>query len=121
MKAVVILSEQHSLFPQQRWLLDATYESWVIFPIPAEGLKKEEIFSLADQMEEEMTKGIQVVVGSPIPLLLNLLSWEAGRLTEEGAGGEYSVAVFHNDYRDKKELPGGKIIQVVAKEGWELL
>ena len=33
----------------------------------------------------------------------------------------YDVLVFHNDRREKKELPDGLIIQVVAREGWQLV
>ena len=121
MKAIVILSEQHSLFPQQITLLDAMFESWHIEQIPAAGINQAEIRELAKNLASEMVFDTQIVIGSPIPLLLKLLSWEAGYLTMEGAGGEYSVSVFHNDHRDKKELPGGKIIQVVSKTGWELV
>ena len=31
------------------------------------------------------------------------------------------VLVFHNDKRQKRELPNGKIISVVAETGWQLV
>jgi hypothetical protein len=29
--------------------------------------------------------------------------------------------VLHNDRREKKELPNGKVIMTVAKEGWMIV
>jgi len=31
------------------------------------------------------------------------------------------VHIFHNDNREKKELPNGKIIHTVAQKGWVLV
>jgi uncharacterized protein (DUF111 family) len=48
----------------------------------------------------------KVIFVSPIPALMKLMRhWK----------------VFHNDNREKKELPNGKIIMTVAKKGWVLV
>jgi hypothetical protein len=52
---------------------------------------------------------------------MNLL---AGRDLVNSDGSGFNVPswqVFHNDRREKKELPNGKVIMTVAKEGWELV
>lgn len=33
----------------------------------------------------------------------------------------YKVLIFHNDNREKKELPGGKVVSVVSQTGWQLI
>jgi len=101
-----------NLLQEQEQLLDATFnnhessEGWLILSIPAAGLTAEQQMVLADSL-----KGFDVVFASPLPLLIREL---AGRDRER-------VFIFHNSRREKKELPGGKIIYTVPKEGWELL
>ena len=108
-KCIFILT---NLLQEQEQLLDATFnnhessEGWLILSIPAAGLTAEQQMVLADSL-----KGFDVVFASPLPLLIREL---AGRDRER-------VFIFHNSRREKKELPGGKIIYTVPKEGWELL
>jgi hypothetical protein len=52
-----------------------------------------------------------IVFASPIPALIKKATLEFGGW----------VKIFHNDHREKKELPNGRIIMVVAQEGWELV
>ena len=47
---------------------------------------------------------------SPVPALIALA---------QRAGVE--VKVLHNDKREKKELPNGKIIMTVAQAGWVIV
>jgi hypothetical protein len=63
-----------------------------------------------------------VVFVSPIPALLLILAQRDGERFGSGANDGLScVQVFHNNKREKKELPNGKIISVTATEGWELI
>jgi hypothetical protein len=52
-----------------------------------------------------------VVFVSPIPAMIKRL------VATKGAD---EVLIFCNDKREKKELPNGKVIYVVAQDGWYL-
>jgi len=98
----VILNEQHHLLQDQERLLAEDFE---IVPIPAAGMALQEIKELVKTL-----RGEEIVIASPIPALMSLLAVEG-----------IPFKVFHNDHREKKELPGGKIIMTVAAEGWEIV
>ena len=105
-KVLVILNEQHKLMESQEALLNDRFkDNWRVLPIPQNGMTK-------IQQDEALRdiKGHVLVFASPIPYLL-------GKAVDQGE----TTLVLHNDLREKKELPNGKIISVVAKEGWELL
>ena len=118
MKNIVILNEQHTLMEEQKQLLNATFgeEKWEIKKVPAEGWTKE-------QMDEEFYKLdlCNVIFASPIPYLLKKLSYNSGFIGRDAMGDCPMVYVFHNDNREKKELPNGKIIYTIAKTGWQLI
>jgi len=104
-KAFIILNEQHSLLPEQEKILKEQFETYEIISVPASGWTLEE---MKIKIVELSTKNTIVFV-SPIPYMIKELA----------KGGK--VLVFHNDNRKKKELPNGKIIQVVAETGWQLV
>lgn len=109
----VILNEQHTLLENQGTLLNDKFgDQWEIFPVPAEGWNREEIGEVAKRLANDTA-----VFASPVPLLLGTLAHAQGRKHNEGL----QVFLFHNDMREKKELPNGKTISVVAKTGWELI
>jgi len=54
-----------------------------------------------------------VVFASPIPYLIKLLSRQLNFTIDEGLKHAYNVLIFHNDKREKKELPNGKVIMTV--------
>ena len=115
--AWVVLNEQHTLLPQQEALLNENYAYWKVFVVPATGWTLLEMMDIEDELLEEArhllnSSGdeMSVVFASPVPALLKYLS---GR-------DDIFTYVLHNDNREKKELPGGKIITTVAKEGWVL-
>ena len=111
MTVKVILNEQHTLLEEQKTLLDDKFgKQWVILSVPAEGWNRSEIGEVAKRLVNDT-----VVFASPIPLLLATLAYE------QGCGSTCSVFLLHNDVREKKELPTGKVISVVAKTGWELI
>lgn len=123
-KVYVVINEQHSLFSQQREILDQRFPSWEFYKIPAEGLTLDEQHQVVQEL-----KGNIIVFASPVPFLMKELAYIAGFadiINCENANGLLvgygtHVLVFHNDKREKKELPNGKIISVVAETGWQLV
>jgi hypothetical protein len=120
--ARVIINEQHSLLPEQEKILNTMFSSWDFFKVPADGWTLSEQKEIAKSLAKD-----NVVFCSPVPLLLAELAKNAGFMdacsrVENGFSGQVpSVYVFHNDVREKKELPNGKTISVTAKEGWQLV
>jgi hypothetical protein len=106
----VIINEQHTLSADQIQKLDAKFGvgSWSRLDVPADGWIASQI---REVIKDLATPGNNTIIfASPIPLAIKL-AFEAGIKT----------FVFHNDNRDKKELPNGKIIFTVAQTGWEIL
>jgi hypothetical protein len=118
----IIINEQHSLLPEQEKILNTQFPSWEFLKVPSDGWTLPEIMEKAKELAKD-----NVVFCSPVPLLLAELAKNAGfqdacsRVEPGYAGQVPSVFVFHNDRREKKELPNGKVISVTAKEGWELV
>jgi hypothetical protein len=64
---------------------------------------------------------LNIVFVSPVPALLLMA---AGTVNDErlnAASHISQVFVFHNDRREKIELPDGRIISRVADTGWRLI
>ena len=119
-KAIVIMNEAHSLLPEQEKILGMVYEGFDIFPVPAQGWDIGEMIDKINQFHKKACKEkFDIVFVSPIPLMIRELTEMA--MCPNSGRRRYRVKLFHNDRREKKELPGGKIIQVVAKEGWQLV
>ena len=114
MKTTIIISEQHTLLPEQESILKENFGAWFTLLAPATGWTREEREIICNAIRGN------VVFASPIPgMILDL----AGRASFECCNnGEQTVRpwVFSNDTREKKELPGGKVISVVAESGWYL-
>lgn len=104
MTVTVIINQQHSLFPQQESLLLAKFGEFERLNIPSEGMNLSQLSDLANGLEGD------IVVASPIPALMKFLAL---------LGKEFFV--LHNDQRQKKELPNGKVIMTVAQEGWVIV
>lgn len=127
-KLEIVINEQHSLKKEQRELLEKQFplNRWNhnYIKVPEAGWS----FDEQNQQAGELT-GKTVVFVSPVPYVLAKLSFwqgygEAGSLPEVGLplkGGETEAFLFHNDNREKKELPNGRTISVVAETGWELV
>ena len=120
-KAIVVINESHSLLPEQEEILGMTYEGFDILPVPAQGWTLDEMLDKINELHERACEEkLDIVFVSPIPLMVRELTEMA--ICPKGSGKRrYRVKLFHNDRREKKELPNGKIIQVVAKEGWQLV
>gem|GEM_PF-1494079 len=106
MKVKVVLNEQHRLMDDQRKILNEMFESnWEIYPVPENGWKLSEMAVIADELEEGLT-----IFASPIPALMSILNAKKA-----------TFSAFHNDNREKKELPNGHIIMAVASDGWRIV
>ena len=112
MKTVVVINQQHSLFPIQRDLLDQKFSGWEPRFIPASGWSLEQQIHFC---KEELRGVDRVVFVSPIPYVLARLYFMSGQ------GIPIGIYIFINEKRVKKELPNGKIIQTVAPDGWRLI
>ena len=114
MKTTVIINEQHTLLPEQESILTEKFGTWLTLLAPTTGWTMEERDIICDTLRGN------VVFVSPIPgMILDL----AGRASFEACNhGSQTVRpwVFSNDTREKKELPGGKVISVTAQTGWYL-
>lgn len=123
-KAKIIINEQHTLVRGQQDILNDKYgiDRWELHLVPASG------WTLAEQKKQESTLLAHpgdVIFASPVPFLLASLAYRRGRNIEMSAGTQLtikgSVSLLHNDRREKKELPNGKVISVVAQEGWKIV
>lgn len=137
------MNENHSLLPEQKQILEEKFESYELVPVPATGWTLEEMEEKAESLcylaagaevknirngrkvvyFPAESPGNAIVFVSPIPFLLKELAVRSitGDVMENSTKKLYNVLVFHNDRREKKELPDGRIIQVVAHEGWQLV
>jgi len=119
----LIINEQHSLFEQQENILK-NFDEVEIIKVPAAGwtLEKLKNFEVDNKLQSRDT----VIFASPIPFLIKELTKQLVWLNNPDMSGDnvglkYNVLVFHNDKRDKLELPNGKIINRVSAEGWMLV
>ncbi len=103
---VVVINEQHTLLYEQLTLLG---NNWSTQTTPKNGLNLIDQRSLAASLIDH-DRGNKIVFCSPVPFLLAKVAKE-----------HPCVGVFHNDRREKKEIPNGKVISVTAREGWEIV
>lgn len=112
---IIVINEQHKLLPEQESLLKDALGAWEVMPVPATGWN-------SDQMDDAFRKlalSDRVVFVSPVPLLLARVAFLSGCLQNELPGFAVKVGVFHNEKREAKEV-NGRIIHVLAPDGWEL-
>jgi len=110
---VVIKNETHQLFDEQQMLIEqlATNADEIKYlEVPADGWDLQEMNRVLENFES-YPNDTKFIFISPIPYLLKETAKRYGDRT----------LVFHNDHREKKELPGGRIIQVVSSTGWQLI
>ncbi len=121
MKAIIIINENHSMMDEQKSIIEERYQKYEILKVPSQGWNIDEmidkIFKLHDKACEE---GVDIVFVSPIPLMIRELT-EMAMCPRDTGKKRYGVKLFHNDRREKKELPDGRIISVVAQTGWQLV
>lgn len=127
-RAIVIVNEQHTLFPEQENIIDR-YDDIDFINVPAAGWTYQQqdemvahIYNAA--LETDEVPSATVIFASPIPYLLKEVTELAisyHPMMEDILIRLYQVRVFHNDHREKVELPNGKIINKVAQKGWMLV
>ena len=120
---VIIINEQHTMLPDQIKQIETLYPNTDFqleyVKVPTKGWTFEEMEKVRDEI---WNRGyFAVIFVSPIPVLLKELSYYEGHDTAKGRKNVPHIFVFHNDKREKKELPDGRIVYTVAKEGWKLL
>lgn len=112
-KIYLLKNIQHSLLDDQVQVLRSmgfALDDIIIKNIPANGMNLQEIDSLAKEMNAEAEEDdISIIFVTP----LMALSFKLTPYVKE--------YVFFNENREKKELPNGKIINVIAKTGWQLV
>ena len=124
MKNIVIMNEAHSLLSEQEKILKEKFKTYEFFNVPKNGWSKEDQLRIAKQLVNE---GGNIIFISPVPVLLSLIAFykgygQAGIETGQPfIGCDINLFLFHNDQRVKKELPDGRIIQVVSPTGWQLV
>ena len=80
--------------------------------VPEEGLTLEQQIELSHSLMDEMNGDDYLIFVSPISCMIGYI---VARLEISK-----NVLIFGNDKREKKELPNGRIVQVISKTGWYL-
>ena len=116
----LIINEQHSLFEQQENILK-NFDEIETIKVPAAGWTLEQLKNF--EVDNKLQSRDTVIFASPIPFLIKELTSQlvCPDMSGDNIGLKYNVLVFHNDKRDKLELPNGKIINRVSAEGWMLV
>lgn len=119
-KAIIVMNESHSLLPEQARILGRVYEGFDILPVPSQGWDTGEMLDKINELYEKACREkLDIVFVSPIPLMIRELTEMS--ICPKGGERKYRVKLFHNDHREKKELPDGRIISVIAQTGWKLV
>lgn len=124
MRNTVIINEAHSLLDEQERLLIEKFDRYEYLYVPKDGWSKEDQLRIARDLVEE---GGNIIFVSPVPVLLAYIGFYKGYgragldIGQPFVGVNTNLFIFHNDHRDKKELPDGRIIQVVSQTGWQLV
>lgn len=127
MKTLVVINEQHKLLDAQKQILNEKFENLEFLKVPADGWTLEDIKEIENKLK--ISQGIEsVVFVSPIPVLIAALSVGVGfdhgfahNPNANHIGDTPMVFIFHNDKREKIELPDGRIINKISDDGWQLI
>ena len=107
---IIIINEQHTLLPAQKEHIRILGYGDT-YAVPSCGITIETQQYAAKALTREYRR---IVFVSPVPIML-------AHCVLEAQGTDTYIYVFANDHREKKELPNGKIITTVAREGWQLI
>lgn len=114
-KALIIINENHSMMDEQKSIIEERFgQKYEVLKVPAQGWTLSEMKRVKEEIWVEYMNSdgeMNIIFISPVPYLLKTLSALLGD----------NILVFHNDRREKKELPDGRIISVVAQTGWQLV
>ena len=119
MKTIIIINETHSMMDEQRFIIEERFgQKYEFLKVPSQGWTLDEMERVIEEIWEEYMNSVgemNIVFVSPVPYLLKELALLGAEYTS------FNVLVMHNDRREKKELPDGRIISVVAQTGWQLV
>lgn len=124
MNTYLIINETHSLLPDQiRELEENEITEYEEIRIPKEGW---DLQTRMDKAWEWVRRGGRYIFVTPEPIMLARLAYYVGHGAHfidgvPALGYDVELYIFSNDRREKKELPDGRIIQTVAREGWKLV
>ena len=116
-RVMVVLNENHKLFPEQVDLLNDRFgSSWGILTVLPDGQNLSEISDWVATFKPPSC--FDLVFASPIPALLVKLANSREEVRP-------LLWAFHNDQRISKEVPDGKggvrLIKTVSPTGWKLI
>lgn len=125
-KVFIIINEQHSIMEDQKKVIQEKFPNAKLekVAIPAKGLNLQEISELSFNLYHKAVREDAVIImASPIPAMIKNITAMIYQIEGESQGIAKNTDIFilHNDRREKKELPNGKIVFTVAKEGWQLV
>ncbi len=118
MKAIIIINETHSMMDEQKSIIEERYQNYEFLKVPSQGWTLEEMKEIRRKLWKEYMSShgeMNIIFVSPVPYLLKEIALLGAEFTS------FRVLVMHNDKREKKELPDGRIISVVAQTGWQLV
>lgn len=124
MRNIVIINEAHSLLSEQEKILNESFGTYEFLYVPKNGWSYEDQLKIARELVEG---GGNIIFVSPVPVLLASIAFYKGygragiETGQPLMGYDTNLFLFHNDHREKKELPDGRIIQVVSQTGWQLV
>lgn len=116
-KIFVVINEQHKLLPAQEEEISRVFGEDIeleFVKIPADGLKIHEMDSM---VEEWLFNGSTILFVSPIPYMIR----EYAERRILGSRSSKKIFLFHNDKREKSELPDGRVIYKIAQDGWKIV
>ena len=116
MRTIVVINEAHRILPEQEKILREKFGDYDLLRVPAKGWTRKEMDDLIPSL-----MGNKVVCISPVPYLLGMLSAKVGFELGYSNSEPGEVYIFHNDHREKVELPDGRVIFKIPTEGWELV
>ena len=107
-RILVVINEQHKLLPNQTRVLNETFGegAYEMVLVPADGWTLDQI-----REQTEQAGNSTIVFVSPIPAMILFAAQRTHGVTH----------IMHNDKRVKKEIPDGRIISVVAEDGWVIV
>jgi len=112
-KAIIVINEDHNLLPVQEAQLKGRFGKWATFAVPKGGLPSDKQRALAEGLWELHE---DIIFVSPVPMALAT----AALLKGKERSGRHRVWLFVNDKREKKALPDGRVISILAFDGWRL-
>jgi serine protease inhibitor len=105
---------------EQEAILNENFKGIEFLKVPANGWNLSEIKNILSDLSIREKNFLELVFVSPVPAMVMMAACIAGHW-DINPTKISNVFVFHNDNRDKKEFPNGKIIMTISETGWKLI